>query len=93
MLILDINENHYPKEHKYHDVASLVVNMPMLFYKELAENAKEIHCLESSFYCYVSHLDLSKVQKKVCYEPFDNSAQRIGVFETGVLEYNSALGA
>ena len=58
----------------------------MLFYKELIENAKEIHCLESSFYCYASHLDLSKVEKKICYEPFDDSAKRMGVFQTGALE-------
>jgi hypothetical protein len=84
-LILDINENHYTKEHKFYDIAQLVVNQPMILYKEIAEHAKEIHCLESSFYCFASHLDLSNVQKKVCYEPFDNSAERIGVFERGCL--------
>jgi hypothetical protein len=83
LLVLDINENHYSEGHIFHNVAELVVNKQMLYYKELAENAKEIHCLESSFYCYISHLDLSKVEKKVCYEPFDNSAERIGVFQTG----------
>jgi hypothetical protein len=85
MLILDINENHYPKEHKFHDVAELLVNRTMLYYKELIENAKEIHCLESSFYCFASHCDLSKVEKKVCYDPYDNSAERIGVFSSGSL--------
>ena len=85
ILILDINQNHYNKEHKYHEIAESVVNQPMLHYKNLIENAKEIHCLESSFYCFASHLDLSKVKKKVCYEPFDDSANRIGVFESGVL--------
>ena len=83
--ILDINENHYPKEHKFHTVAELVVNKPMILYKELAENAKEIHCLESSFYCYISHLDLSNVKIKVCYDSFDKSAERIGVFTSGSL--------
>ena len=86
LLILDINENHYDSSHKFHNLAKLVVNKPMLFYKELIENAKEIHCLESSFYCYASHLDLSKVEKKICYEPFDDSAKRMGVFQTGALE-------
>ena len=57
----------------------------MLFYKNLIEYAKEIHCLESSFYCFASHLDLSKVEKKICYEPYDNSAERIGIFTTGFL--------
>uniref|UniRef100_A0A6C0D9E3 Uncharacterized protein n=1 Tax=viral metagenome TaxID=1070528 RepID=A0A6C0D9E3_9ZZZZ len=84
-LILDINENHYNKDHPFHYLAGFVVNKPMLYYKELAENAKEIHCLESSFYCFVSHLDLSKVEKKMCYDPFDNSAQRIGVFNTAII--------
>lgn len=84
-LILDINTNHYDKNHIFHDVAQLVVNQPMIIYKELAEHAKEIHCLESSFYCFASHLDLSKVETKVCYEPFDNSAERIGVFQTAAL--------
>ena len=83
--ILDINKNNYSEDHKFYEVASLVVNQPMLCYKELIENAKEIHCLESSFYCFASHLDLSRVSKKVCYEPFDNSAERLGVFKTGVL--------
>ena len=84
-LILDINANHYEKGHKFYHLAELVVNKPMMMYKTLIEGAKEIHCLESSFYCFASHLNLSKVEKKVCYEPFDNSAQRIGVFSTGAL--------
>ena len=86
MLVLDINTNHYPKAHIFYDLAQTVVNQPMVAYKDLIEHAKEIHCLESSFYCFASHLDLSKVEKKVCYEPFDNSAERIGVFSTGILE-------
>lgn len=85
MLVLDINTNHYVKTHEFYNVAQSVVNQPMIVYKDLIEHAKEIHCLESSFYCFASHLDLSKVEKKICYQPFDNSAQRIGVFETGVL--------
>ena len=81
--ILDINKNNYPLDHKFYSVANLVVNKPMLTYKTLIESAKEIHCLESSFYCFASHLDLSKVEKKICYDPYDNSAGRLGVFETG----------
>lgn len=83
--ILDINKNNYAEDHKFHEVASLVVNQPMLAYKNLIESATEIHCLESSFYCFASHLDLSRVFKKVCYLPHDDSANRIGIFETGYL--------
>ena len=85
-LILDINENHYPVGHAYNLLAELVVNKPMLHYKDLIENAKEIHCIESSFYCFCSHLDLSKVEKKVCYLPCDNSSERLGIFETAILD-------
>lgn len=84
-LILDINENHYPVGHAYHLIAETVVNKNMLYYKGLIENAKQIHCIESSFYCFCSHLDLSKVELKLCYLPCDNSAERLGIFSTGVL--------
>jgi len=85
-LILDINTNHYPVGHAYNLIAETVVNKPMLHYKNLIENAKEIHCIESSFYCFCSHLDLSKVEKKVCYLPCDLSSERLGIFETGILD-------
>ena len=83
--ILDINKNHYNKDHIFYEIAELVINKPMIFYKNLIEAATEVHCLESSFYCFASHLDLSKVEKKICYLPHDDSANRIGVFSTGVL--------
>jgi hypothetical protein len=83
--ILDINTNNYPIGHKFHDVAELVVNKPMLIYKNLIESAKDIYCLESSFYCFASHLDLSKVSNKICYLPHDDSATRLGVFTSGSL--------
>ena len=85
MPVVDINKNNYSVGHKYYDVAELVVNQPMLFYTQLIKNAKQIHCLESSFYCFSSHLDLSRVEKKVCYDPCDNSANRIGVFSSDTI--------
>jgi hypothetical protein len=84
-LILDINENHYPEGHPYHTVAEKVVNKPLLHYKILLEKAKGIHLLESSFYCFATHLDLSSVQEKICYDAFDHSNERLGVFKTGSL--------
>lgn len=84
-LLLDFNENHYPLGHKFYEVANLLLNIPLLHYKTLIENAIELHMIESSIYCMASHLDLSKVSKKLCYEAFDNSNERIGVFATGNL--------
>lgn len=84
-LLLDINENHYDKGHPYYEVSQKIVSKPLLFYKILLEHAKEIHLLESSFYCFATHLDLSKVETKVCYDAFDKSNERLGVFKTGSL--------
>lgn len=83
--ILDINENHYLEGHPFYKIAQEVVGKPMLHYKRLLEEAKEIHLLESSMYCFASHLDLSHVQKKICYDAFDKSNERLGIFETGKL--------
>jgi hypothetical protein len=84
-LLLDINENHYPEGHQYHGIAGKVVNQPLLFYKILMEYARGIHLLESSFYCFASHLDLSNVPEKICYDAFDKSNERLGIFLTGIL--------
>lgn len=85
ILILDLNKNHYDKAHPLYHRAEIVVNKPLLDYKLLLENASEIHLLESSVYCFASHLDLSKVNVKMCYDSFDNSNERIGVFKTATI--------
>ena len=85
ILLLDINENHYPEGHPYSRIAGKIVNQPLLFYKLLMEYARGIHLLESSFYCLASHLDLSNVPEKICYDSFDKSNERLGIFETGIL--------
>jgi len=85
VLILDLNTNHYDPSHPFYEKANLVVNKPLLDYKVLLENAAEIHLLESSVYCFASHLDLSKVTVKMCYDSFDNSNERIGVFKSATI--------
>ena len=82
-LILDLNENQYSPDSDKYALAQLVVNAPVLDYSYLLEGAEELHMIESSIYCLASHLDLSKVQKRVCYAPWGGNAERLGVFETG----------
>jgi hypothetical protein len=65
--------------------AEKVAGLPLLDYTELIEGAEELHMIESSIYCLASHLDLSKVKRKVCYEPWGGNAERLGVFETGTV--------
>jgi hypothetical protein len=83
--VLDVNENHYPEGHKYYLLASIVVNKPLWVYTKLFEEAEEIHLLESSVYCMASHLDLSRVKDKVCYQAYGGSNERLGIFRTGKL--------
>lgn len=82
LLLLDINRNHYDADHPYHDLAEVVVSKPLLQYKILLENAEEIHLLESSLYCFASHLDLSNVKGRYCYAAYDCSNERLGIFTT-----------
>jgi hypothetical protein len=84
-LVLDINTNRYPEGHLFHAVAAKVVGQPLLYYKDLLEQASEIHLLESSLYCLATHLDLSHVQVKHCYDAFDNSNERLGIFASASL--------
>lgn len=85
ILLLDLNTNHYDTSHPFYEKANLVINKPLLSYKLLLENATEIHLLESSVYCFASHLDLSKVTEKICYDSFDHSNERIGIFKSGTI--------
>jgi len=80
--ILDLNENHYPVGHRYYEIAELAVNKPLLWYKDLMENASELHMIESSLYCMASLLDLSKASVKKAHNTCDNSNLRIGVFDS-----------
>lgn len=85
-LIVDLNRNHIDAitDPVGHALAELVVNKPLIDYTYLMEGAEELHMIESSIYCLASHLDLSNVQRRVCYAPWGGNAERLGVFETGV---------
>ena len=85
-LILDLNKNPYGTEHGWWAAAEKVGGRPLLDYVDLIEGAEEIHMIESSIYCMASHLDLSKVKRKFCYDPWGGNAERLGVFETGRIE-------
>jgi len=84
-LILDLNKNPYGVNDGWWAAADKVAGRPLLDYTDLIEGAEEIHMIESSIYCLATHLDLSKVKRKVCYEPWGENAERLGVFETGII--------
>jgi hypothetical protein len=84
-LLLDLNKNQYSKEThpREWELAQHVVNKPVLEYTFLLEKADELHMIESSIYCLASHLDLTKVKERVCYEPWGGNSERLGLFVTG----------
>lgn len=65
-LTIDPNMNLYPSDHKWHHLAQLFVNQPLLDYVETIKHAKEIHTVDSSFYCISCYLPLD-AQVKRCY--------------------------
>jgi hypothetical protein len=85
VLLLDFNKNPYEKQVNpvEWELAEKVVGKPLVDYTYLIEGAHELYMIESSIYCLASHLDLSKVTKKVCYEPWGGNAERLGIFTTG----------
>ena len=82
-LILDVNKNQYDKTHPFWSLAENVAGKRVLHYVDLIEGAEDVHMIESSIYCLTSHLNLSNVKRKVCYEPWGGNAERLGIFETG----------
>jgi len=65
-LTLDPNINLYPEGHKWHELAQASINLPFIDYSELIKHAKEVHVVNSSFYCLAAHLELDASVKK-CY--------------------------
>ena len=84
-LIVDLNRNQVDAatDPTGHALAELAVNKPLVDYTYLMENAEELWMIESSIYCLASHLDLSRVKRRVCFAPWGGNAERLGVFETG----------
>lgn len=65
-LTIDPNTNLYPTDHHWHRIAEIFVDEPFLVYKLVLQNAKEIHAVESSFYCLACYIPLKAVVKR-CY--------------------------
>jgi hypothetical protein len=65
-LTIDPNTNLYPADHYWHRIAQIFVEQPFLDYRLVLQNAKEIHAVESSFYCLACYIPLKAVVKR-CY--------------------------
>ena len=94
-LIIDLNRNQVDRatDPVGYALAEKAVGVPLLDYTYLLEGAEELHMIESSIYCMASHLDLSRVKRRVCYEPWGGNAERLGVFETGECVQSKAISS
>jgi len=66
ILTIDPNQNLYPEDHPWHTLAQSFVNRDFLSYVLVIQHAKEIHTVDSSFYCLSSYLPLDAEVKR-CY--------------------------
>jgi hypothetical protein len=67
ILTIDPNINVYSEGHKWYALAQEFVNKPFVHYTEVIKHAKEVHTVDSSFYCLAYHLPLD-AQTKKCYD-------------------------
>jgi hypothetical protein len=63
---IDPNKNVYPIDHSWYELANKFINCPFIYYTELIKHAKEIHTVDSSFYCLACYLTLDATVKR-CY--------------------------
>lgn len=66
VLTIDPNTNLYTAGHRWYDLAQRFVNQKFIHYTLVLQNAKEVHTVDSSFYCMACYLPL-KAEVKRCY--------------------------
>ena len=66
---IEPNINLYPEGHPWHALAETFVDRPFLDYSEIIRHAKEVHVVNSSFYCLAAHLDLDASVAR-CYSRY-----------------------
>lgn len=71
VLTIDPNVNVYPPDHEWYALAQTFVNRDFLSYTQVIRHAREIHTVDSSFYCLA------------CYLPLDATVKRCYARETG----------
>jgi hypothetical protein len=66
ILTLDPNTNLYSSDHVWYELAQTFVNKPFYYYYDTMRHAKELHMVNSSFFCMAILLELD-ADVKCCY--------------------------
>jgi hypothetical protein len=56
-IIICANENIYPNNHNFYEIANKFINLKIINYIDIIKNATEIYCIDSCFSCIVFPLD------------------------------------
>jgi hypothetical protein len=59
-IIICANENIYPNNHNFYEIANKFINLKIIYYIDIIKNATEIYCIDSCFSCIVLPLNLGK---------------------------------
>jgi hypothetical protein len=59
-IIICANENIYPNNHNFYEIANKFINLEIIYYIDIIKNAKEIYCIDSCFSCIVLPLNIGK---------------------------------
>lgn len=65
LFTVDPGKNHYHRGHKWYKTAQEYVDHPMFEYKDVIENAQQVHVTDSSFYCLCCFMNLNASIKNV----------------------------
>ncbi len=66
-LTLDPDVNLYQPDHNWYELAETFVNKPFNHYYDTLRHAKELHLVDSSFYCMAINFKLN-AEVKYCYD-------------------------
>jgi hypothetical protein len=69
-LFINPNHNCYEPGHRYYDLAQVFIDHPILYYKQIIENASYNIVSQSSFFCLAIQLDI-KSDNNYYYSAFD----------------------
>jgi len=59
-IIICANENIYPNNHDFYEIANEFINLKIIYYIDIIKNATEIYCIDSCISCIVLPLDNGK---------------------------------
>ena len=59
-IIICANENIYPINHNFYEIANKFINLKIIYYIDIIKNATEIYCIDSCFSCIVLPLNIDK---------------------------------